>query len=274
MLELRKHFHFKLRTILGMGVIIIIVISSCNTQKTSNVIDMEPMSTKKLRQVDTMSVEFLLGHFDAEIQPDFVLIEPPYSSRPEMYMQKEAYESFLAMAEEAENEGINFCILSAFRNFEYQANIWNNKWQGLSPINGTIDACITYPEGLIRAQKIMEYSAMPGTSRHHWGTDIDINALEDEYFETQEGQKVYSWLAKNGNRYGFFQPYNDPKINLRKGYNEEKWHWSFLPLARPLTHRAQNLIKDNHIVGFEGDQYSDALNVVENYIMGINPTCL
>ena len=30
----------------------------------------------------------------------------------------------------------------------------------------------------------MNYSAMPTASRHHWGTDVDINSVDPEDFET------------------------------------------------------------------------------------------
>ena len=33
---------------------------------------------------------------------------------------------------------------------------------------------------------------MPGTSRHHWGTDIDFNSVDPAYFKTATGIKVLS----------------------------------------------------------------------------------
>jgi D-alanyl-D-alanine carboxypeptidase len=54
---------------------------------------------------------------------------------------------------------------------------------------------------------IMNYSAMPQASRHHWGTDVDINSVEPEYFESGQGLKEYTWLQENAWKFGFCQPY-------------------------------------------------------------------
>jgi zinc D-Ala-D-Ala carboxypeptidase len=53
----------------------------------------------------------------------------------------------------------------------------------------------------------MQYSSMPGTSRHHWGTDVDLYALDDIYFTYGDGKIVYDWLLANAANYGFCQPY-------------------------------------------------------------------
>ena len=108
--------------------------------------------------------DFLRGRFDPLDDPNFVIIEQKYADKDSMLMQSEAYEAFLKMAAAGEDDGHSFCILSATRNFAYQKYLWENKWYGIFPINGTIDACTTYPNELTRAKKILEFSAMPGTS--------------------------------------------------------------------------------------------------------------
>ena len=63
------------------------------------------------------------------------------------------------------------------------------------------------PEQIINL--ILEYSSAPGTSRHHWGTDMDINALQNDYFSNKgNGAFLYEWLQKNAAKFGFCQPYN------------------------------------------------------------------
>jgi len=214
--------------------------------------------------------DFLLGRYLPSEHPDFVTIEQKYADKENMMLQKEAYEAFLKMAAAGEAAGHSFCILSATRNFEYQKFIWENKWYGLFPINGNIDACVTYPDELERARKIMEYSAMPGTSRHHWGTDMDINGLENEYFETGAGKAWYLWMKDNARLYGFCQPYS---AGRPYGYKEEKWHWTYLPLAKKYTNEIKDLITDEMINGFAGSEYSDRLDMVDHYILGIAPDC-
>lgn len=74
---------------------------------------------------------------------------------------------------------------------------------------------------------------MPTTSRHHWGTDTDINSVDPEYFDVEPGLSEYKWLRANAYKFGFCQPYNAKNIRPI-GYNEEKWHWSFMPISKKL----------------------------------------
>ena len=82
--------------------------------------------------------DFLRGRFDPLDDPNFVIIEQKYADKDSMLMQSEAYEAFLKMAAAGEDDGHSFCILSATRNFAYQKYLWENKWYGIFPINGTI----------------------------------------------------------------------------------------------------------------------------------------
>lgn len=216
--------------------------------------------------------DFLLGHYDPAQHPDFVKIDDRYGDKPDMYMQREAYEAFLKMAAAGESDGLSFCILSATRNFDYQKVIWENKWMGIYPIGNNINAYEKYPDELVRAKKILEYSAMPGTSRHHWGTDIDINALDNKYFQT-DYKDWYEWMKTNAAQFGYYQPYTRYSKNRPVGYKEEKWHWSYVPLAKTYLAEAALIIDDTAIAGFRGDAYSDVLDVVNNYILGIHPDC-
>ena len=115
---------------------------------------------------------------------------------------------------------------------------------------------------------------MPGTSRHHWGTDIDLNAFNNKYFEAGEGLKIYTWLLENAHKYGFCQPYTDKDYNRHNGYNEEKWHWSYITVARQLTYEGKATVKKEMIQGFQGAETAPEIDVVNNYILGINADCL
>jgi LAS superfamily LD-carboxypeptidase LdcB len=115
---------------------------------------------------------------------------------------------------------------------------------------------------------------MPGTSRHHWGTDMDINALTNDYFENGNGLKEYDWLVKNAAQFGFCQPYNEKGKSRPNGYNEEKWHWSYLPIAKKLTDQYKLQLKDELISGFDGAESASKIGIVEKYVLGINTECL
>lgn len=123
-------------------------------------------------------------------------------------------------------------LVSSFRNFVHQKGIWESKFTGKKvmrvPIKGKSPEEIT--------NLILEFSSAPGTSRHHWGTDFDINALDNAYFEENgKGKILYDWLKQNAHKYGFCQPYSRLSTRNNKGYQEEKWHWSYAPISNQLT---------------------------------------
>ena len=220
------------------------------------------------------TTDYLMGRFDPSSHPDFTLVSTKYASREGLYLRKDTYEAFLKMYEAAKKDGITLTILSATRNFDYQKGLWEAKWTGARTIEDGKDASKAYPAPTSRALKILEYSSMPGSSRHHWGTDMDLNALNNEHFETGQGLKTYEWLTANASAYGFCQPYS-PKGNTRPyGYNEEKWHWSYLPVAQPLTQLAREKLTDEMIQGFKGAETAKSIGIVEKYVLGINPDCL
>jgi hypothetical protein len=114
---------------------------------------------------------------------------------------------------------------------------------------------------------------MPGTSRHHWGTDIDFNSFNNQWFEKGKGLELFSWLEKNASSYGFCRPYTAKGKERPHGYNEEKWHWTYMPLSKIYTSYAEQYLKDNMISGFQGSKVAEQLNVVNHYVLGINKNC-
>ncbi len=115
---------------------------------------------------------------------------------------------------------------------------------------------------------------MPSTSRHHWGTDIDINNLENDYFEKGQGLKEYQWLVANAGQFGFCQVYSAMDEKRPDGYQEEKWHWSYLPISKKLTDAYAKKISDKDTEGFAGSESAAMIEVVKKYVLGINSDCL
>jgi LAS superfamily LD-carboxypeptidase LdcB len=215
-----------------------------------------------------------MGQFDPSQHPDFVMVEKKFTDAEGYYLRKDTYDAFKQMWEAAQADGITLTIISATRNFNRQKQIWEAKWTGERLIENGSNAAKKYPDPKIRALKILEYSSMPGTSRHHWGTDIDLNDLDNYTFEQGEGKKVYEWLRANAAEFGFCQPYSPKGKNRPNGYNEEKWHWSYLPVAKLLTNIALRSLKDEMIGGFMGAETASEIGVVERYVLGINKECL
>ncbi|MEK7539429.1 MAG: M15 family metallopeptidase [Patescibacteria group bacterium] len=217
---------------------------------------------------------YLTGKFDPSLREDFTMVSAKYNiSGYKMYLRKETLNAFEDMAEIAEKNDLELNITSATRNFDYQKDLWNKKWEGVTLVDGK-DLTKSIPDELERFEKILEYSAVPGASRHHWGTDIDINGVTPVYFDSEEGEKVYEWLTKNAPLFGFCQIYSQKGENRQTGYNEEKWHWSYLPLSKNFTQEYKNLIKNEDIKGFDGDEYVFREDLINNYVLSINPNCI
>lgn len=208
-------------------------------------------------QVD-VSDEFVTGQFDFKSHEDFVQVDPQDANK-EVYLHEETYQAFQAMADSAQKDGISLIIVSGARNFDYQKSIWDRKWNES-----------TAETGMEKAQGILEYSSMPMTSRHHWGTDIDLNNLNNSYFEEGQGKEEYEWLKANANDFGFYQPYTEKSLNGRTGYNEEKWHWSYMPLASQYLMYYNRHITNEDIEGFQGAELASEIDMVQNYVNGVS----
>jgi len=211
-------------------------------------------------QVEVPVME-LLGHVDPRNHPDFSPIPAVYSSREGLVLRTEARDSLVAMADAARKEGLQFIVLSATRTFDHQVAIWERKWKRPAYMGWG---------NLSKAQDILNYSAMPGSSRHHWGTDVDIFSLETHDFHSGEGAELLAWMRSHAARFGFEEVYDDNP--LRTGYRPEPWHWSFMPLAGPFLNRLDEALQDSSFQafdGFAGSEYADSLEIVARYMHGL-----
>ena len=176
------------------------------------------------------------------------------------------------MRDSALRDGITLTIVSATRNFDRQKQIWDRKWNTYNRDtacrvrNEQNDSSKT-TEDIEKVRSIMRYSSMPGTSRHHWGTDLDFISVEPDYWTHGEGLRIYNWLCANAHKFGFFQPYTaDP---TRTGYAEERWHWSYAPLSKPYLEAYRQKITAEDITGFSGSYLVDSLRIIQSHVFGI-----
>lgn len=152
-----------------------------------------------------------------------------------------AIDDFNRMCQAARADGIEITIASSFRDFSRQQQIWDNKFNGLRPVlnsqGETVD--MTELSDWQKVQAILRYSALPGTSRHHWGSDIDVYdtasidtdyALQLEPSEYGSNGPFYvmsTWLAEHGPHFNFYRPY----LEDLGGTAPELWHISHKPTA-------------------------------------------
>jgi LAS superfamily LD-carboxypeptidase LdcB len=151
-------------------------------------------------------------------------------------------EPFTALAQSASREGIDLRIASGQRGFERQLSIWNRKASGQLRVFGNDGLPIDLAQltELEQVFAIMRWSALPGASRHHWGTDLDVfdaQDLPDDYqllLTVEESRvmfgRLHTWLdeqIEQNTAMGFIRPYQQD----RGGVAQEPWHLSYAPLA-------------------------------------------
>ncbi|WP_226643019.1 M15 family metallopeptidase [Microbulbifer variabilis] len=174
-----------------------------------------------------------------------VILDPPSGQ----LLHPEALVAFQRLRRDARDAGFDPKVVSGFRSFERQRTIWNGKAQGQRPVLNNEGEALEISglpqEELVLA--ILRWSALPGASRHHWGTDFDIidaAAVAEDYQVQLTPQEVaddgvfgafHQWLDQRiaaGQSYGLFRPYAED----RGGVAPERWHLSYAPRALELQH--------------------------------------
>ncbi|MEO6445998.1 MAG: M15 family metallopeptidase [Gemmatimonadaceae bacterium] len=180
----------------------------------------------------------LLGLTDAH------LCSLPEAEKLGARIHRGVVDSFHSLREASRTEGFDLVILSGYRSFEQQLSIWNRKATGQLAVLDSearpLDIGTLSKEALVFA--ILRWSALPGGSRHHWGTDIDVYdaAARPEGYEidlipeeVESGgmfAPLHEWLdtrMASGSALGFFRPYDVD----RGGVAPERWHLSHAPVA-------------------------------------------
>ena len=247
----------------------VLLLSSCgggeqNTiEKASESKALDTSINDSARYVEP-SKELLMGRFVPSETNGFSKVPDEMCSKP-MYVQTEVLSVFVKMREAAAKDGINLYIVSGTRTFNDQKAIWERKWNSLISTN---------KDSMAVANEILKFSSMPGTSRHHWGTDIDLVSVDPTYFDSGQGKKIYEWLISHAREYGFCQVYSNKEDTGRTGYSMEKWHWSFMPIANSYLSAYRQLINFSDIKGFSGDKLVSKLDVIEKYVAGLDSACL
>ncbi|MFA0443003.1 peptidase M15 [Vibrio sp. 10N.286.49.C2] len=193
-------------------------------------------------------------------------------------------EDLNGLTQAASDAGFVLYIASGYRSFERQLTIWNNKMTGKQPILDShgiplISEQLTEKE---KVYAILKWSALPGASRHHWGTDFDVYAgnslpentpLKLEPWEYIDGHQsaFYQWLKAHLPASGFFLPYQQDLVN---GVAFEPWHISHQKASQSMLaalsleqlHRA---IEQSAILG-RNTILSELNNIYNQYILNIS----
>ena len=172
-----------------------------------------------------------------------VLLDKHQAIAENQFIHKQVLQPFIDLQRAAQKAGFDLRICSGFRSFDRQLLIWNGKASGMRPIMDPFGKPINIQNlsSWQKIQAILRWSARPGASRHHWGTDFDIydaKAMPEDYqiqLSPAEVQgngifaPMHDWLDDylDSQQTGFYRPYKFDK----GGIAPERWHLSYRPVA-------------------------------------------
>ncbi|HVH05900.1 MAG TPA: M15 family metallopeptidase [Myxococcota bacterium] len=188
------------------------------------------------------------------------------------------------MREAAALAGFDLVPVSSFRDFGRQRAIWNAKFRGeraaLDRAGKPMDMTTLGPGA--RVEAILLWSALPGASRHHWGSDVDVAdgkpmaagyvpKLEvGEYRGGGPFAALSAWLGANMRRFGFYRPYT----RRRRGVQPEPWHLSYAPVARPALAKMSVRLLAEAIRGADVEGETEILSrlpaIRERYLLDVD----
>lgn len=164
-------------------------------------------------------------------------------TEPACVLHPAAVPALHAICAAAAADGLKLLPVSSFRDFERQLRIWNGKFLGERPV---LDAAgyaldVGRLNDAERVRAILVWSALPGASRHHWGSELDVvdgtvlatgyrpSLTREEFLPAGPFGRLAAWLDARCEEFGFFRPYDA----WRGGVQPEPWHLSFAPIAVP-----------------------------------------
>ncbi len=147
------------------------------------------------------------NYLDKNYIPNDLVILDEYA-KAGIRLNKEAYEAFKEMANDAKKQNLNLRIISAYRSYDYQENLYNSY--------------LKYDT----KENVDTYSARPGYSEHQTGLVVDIDNNKTDYNKFHL-TKEFSWMKENAYKYGYILRYPLGKENIT-GYKYESWHFRYV----------------------------------------------
>ncbi|GMQ47373.1 M15 family metallopeptidase [Vibrio sp. 10N] len=215
-------------------------------------------------------------------QSDDALVDVTIGSKS-FLVHPQVQADLLALVAAAKEAGFELYLASGYRSFERQLAIWNNKMSGHTPILDQNSHPIETKNmsDADKVQAILKWSALPGASRHHWGTDFDVYAgnllpnntrLQLEPWEYLEGhqREFFLWLSEQAPMHGFFFPYSKDL----GGVAMEPWHISHHQtssacLAQFCCQQWRQVLQQSDILGREAI-LSELDSIYNQYVTNIN----
>ncbi len=207
------------------------------------------------------------------------LHDPPFT------LHASVIEPFFRLRAAAASDGIELVPVSTFRDFSRQLAIWNAKCRGerdLFDRNGVRLDYATLSEAEV-VSAILDWSALPGASRHHWGTEIDVvdgttgepgrapQLMPEEYAPGGRQARLGAWLDANLAQFGFHRPYSRD----RGGVQPEPWHLSHTETSNAalalFTPQLLQEALDGVDLGNAAIVRARLPEIFERYVMNVDP---
>ncbi|MER2494011.1 M15 family metallopeptidase [Catenovulum sediminis] len=175
---------------------------------------------------------------------------------PNHFVHHASCEAVKGLQNNAIKAGFDIRLASSFRSFARQKSIWNEKCNGRRPVydrnNTVLDIKVLSPFEL--ADHICFFSAIPGSSRHHWGCDFDVydlngfknndkpQLIKNEYTLNGPNYPMFQWLQAHAQPLGFAFPYLH--VDGKCGVAYEPWHISHVKVSQS----AQKLLTPDTLI--------------------------
>ena len=163
------------------------------------------------------------------IPENLELLDSSYA-KSGIYLVKEAKNELEKMIMKAREDGMNIRVISAYRSYTYQENLYNNYVKS---------------DGVEMADT---YSARAGYSEHQTGLVVDVTRAYDN-FNNFENTDEYNWMLENAANYGFILRYPKDKENITT-YSFEAWHYRYVGIELAKKIKASNLTFDEYYVRY------------------------
>ena len=179
----------------------------------------------------------LLPQAEIDNNPNLIVFPLSYKkgSTGEVYrkLDKDMWPYLKAMMDEARADGIDIGIISAWRSYNTQKILFDDKVKRLMSSGYSKEAA---------EKEAATCIALPGTSEHHTGLAVDFNVTSQSF----ENSKTFKWLKENAENYGFIMRYPSDKMDITGGIIYEPWHWRFVGI---------NIAKEMNSLGMCYEEY-------------------
>ena len=146
------------------------------------------------------------------------------------------------MIADARKEKVRIIAISAFRDYAYQKELYENKVQRLQQEKG-----YSVDKARVEAATVVAY---PGTSEHQLGLALDlVDARHVKLDTSQENTAAYKWLYEHCAEYGFIVRYPNGKTDIT-GIIYEPWHFRYVGVDAAKVIMENNITLEEYLLDY------------------------